>query len=68
MFGFRKSHSNTLALSEFVVGVLSNFNKRNAVCAVFLDLSKAFDSVDQCFPNSFFKSPPLESIKWEIAP
>ena len=36
-----------MALSEFVEGVLSNFDKGNAVCAVFLDLSKAFDSVDR---------------------
>ena len=27
--------------------VLSNFDKGNAVCAAFLDLSKAFDSVDR---------------------
>ena len=47
LFGFRQNHSTTLALSEFVEGVLSNFNKGNAFCAVFLDLSKAFDSVDR---------------------
>ena len=35
--GFRQNHSITLALSEFVVGVLSNFDKGNAVCAVFLN-------------------------------
>ena len=26
---------------------MSNFNKGDTVCAVFLDLSKAFDSVDK---------------------
>ena len=36
-----------MALSEFVEGVLSEFDERNATCAVFLDLSKAFDSVDR---------------------
>ena len=36
-----------MALSEFVEGVLSNFEKGNAVCAVFLDSSKAFNSVDR---------------------
>ena len=34
-------------MSEFVEEVMSNFDKGNAVCAVFLDLSKAFDSVDR---------------------
>ena len=34
-------------MSEFVEKVLSNFDKEDAVCAVFLDLSKAFDSVDR---------------------
>ena len=34
-------------MSEFVEGVLSNIDKGNAVCAVLLDLSKAFDSVDR---------------------
>ena len=34
-------------MSDFVEGVLSNFNKGDTVCAVFLDLSKAFDSVDK---------------------
>ena len=46
-FGFREGHSTTLALSEFVEGVLSEFDEGNATCAVFLDLSKAFDSVDR---------------------
>ena len=36
-----------MAFFKFVEGVLSNFDKGNAVCAVFLDLSKAFDSVDR---------------------
>ena len=34
-----------LALSEFVEGVLFNFDKGDAVCAVFFDLSKSFASV-----------------------
>ena len=32
---------------SFVEGALSIFDKGNAVCAVFLDLSRAFDSVDR---------------------
>ena len=34
-------------MSKFVEEVLSNFDKGDAVCAVFLDLSKAFDSADR---------------------
>ena len=47
-YGFREGHSTTLALSEFVKGVLSTFNKGEAVCVVLLELSnksKAFASV-----------------------
>ena len=36
-----------MALSEFVEGVLNRFDKGEAVCAVLLDLSKAFDTVDR---------------------
>ena len=46
-FGFREGHSTTLALSEFVESTLSSFDEGNAVCAVLLDLSKAFDCVDR---------------------
>ena len=46
-FGFRENHSTNMALSEFVEGVLNGFDKGEAVCAVLLDLSEAFDSVDR---------------------
>ena len=46
-FGFRANHSTVMALSEFVEGVLNRFDKGEAVCAILLDLSKAFDSVDR---------------------
>ena len=46
-FGFRKNLSTTMALSEFVEGVLNRFDKREAVCAGLLDLRKAFDTVDR---------------------
>ena len=36
-----------MALSEFVEGVLSNFENEDAVCTVFMDLSKSFDRVDR---------------------
>ena len=34
-------------MSEFIENVLSIFDKEDAVCAVLLDLSKAFDIVDR---------------------
>ena len=47
LVGFRKGHSLTLALSEFLESTLSSFDKENEVCAVLLDLSKAFYCVDR---------------------
>ena len=46
-FDFREEYSTTLALSEFVESTLTSFDKGNAVCAVLLDKSKAFDYVDK---------------------
>ena len=45
-FGFRKGHSTTLTISEFVKSKLISFDKYKAVCAVLLDPSKAFDCFD----------------------
>ena len=47
LFEFREGHSTTLVLSEFVEGVLSTFDNGESVCAVLLDLIKAFDCVDR---------------------
>ena len=46
-FGFRESHSPTTTLSEFVEGVLSTFDNGDAICAVLLYLSKAFDCLEK---------------------
>ena len=44
--GFRKNYSTTFDLTEFVKGVLSNFDKGDvSKIAVFFDLSKGFDNV-----------------------
>ena len=45
-FGFREGNSTTLAIFEFVESTLSSSDKGKAVGAVLLDLSKAFDCVD----------------------
>lgn len=45
-FGFRSKRSTTAALSSFADEVLENMEQGNLCGAVFLDLTKAFDTVD----------------------
>lgn len=45
-FGFRKGFGTENALIEFTNNIYSNINKSLKTVAVFLDLSKAFDSVN----------------------
>jgi hypothetical protein len=45
-FGFRKSHSTQHAVSIFTEQVYSAFNIHHTAIATFLDLSKAFDTID----------------------
>ena len=45
-YGFRESHSTTNAISELTSHILENFDKRKMTLSVFLDLSKAFDTID----------------------
>lgn len=46
-YGFRKGCSTTLACFNLVKDVTENLNKRHKVCAIFLDMSKAFDYLSQ---------------------
>ena len=46
-FGFRRGHSTTMAVTEFVENILNSYDKQQATCAIFVDLSKAFDSVNR---------------------
>jgi hypothetical protein len=46
-FGFRKGFSTTLAITEFYEQALMSLDKKQAVCAILIDLSKAFDSVSR---------------------
>ena len=45
-YGFRKSHSTTLALIEIVDGIKSYIDKGEIVIGSYLDLKKAFDTVN----------------------
>ena len=45
-YGFRNNHSTSLALTEFVEKVTSAIHKQESTIGVFIDLKKAFDTVD----------------------
>ena len=52
-FGFRKNHSTTHAISILVEKISQSFACKKATFGIFLDLSKAFDTIDiqYYFPN-----------------
>jgi hypothetical protein len=45
-FGFRKNHSTALALLEVLDNIYSKLDKHETVVGIFLDLQKAFDTVN----------------------
>ena len=45
-FGFRKGFSTEYAILDLYEKLLSNLDQKLSTCAIFLDLAKAFDSVD----------------------
>ena len=45
-FGFRKGYSTELAVAEVQNSLLKSLDNKKIACAVFLDLAKAFDTVD----------------------
>ena len=45
-FGFRKQHSTGHAINYSVNKILCELQKRNHVIGIFIDLSKAFDTID----------------------
>lgn len=44
--GFRPAHSTTLTATAFVTHILDQYNMGNHTAAIFVDLRKAFDSID----------------------
>ena len=45
-YGFRKNHSTEHALIELVDQIRLNMDKKQMTCGIFIDLSKAFDTVN----------------------
>ena len=45
-YGFRKAHSTQHAILDIVEAIRTNMDKRLFSCGVFIDLKKAFDTVD----------------------
>ena len=45
-YGFRKKYAIYMALIDLVDKISCNFDEKNYTVGVFLDLSKAFDTID----------------------
>ena len=45
-FGFRKQHSTNHAILSIIEDIRNSLDKREFVCGVFIDLEKAFDTVN----------------------
>ena len=45
-FGFRKKHNTEHAVLEIIEKIKENLDNKTFVCGVFIDLQKAFDTVD----------------------
>ena len=46
-FGFRENHSTALAVTQLCKYIGNKIDQNNNVCAIFMDLAKAFDTVNR---------------------
>ena len=65
-FGFRPKHSTVIAVSSFADEILFNMERGKLCGAVFLDLCKAFDTVDHTIMQRKLSSFGVtsDSAKW----
>ena len=45
-FGFRQNYSTSLTITQLHEYILRKLDDRQVVCRIFMDLAKAFDTVD----------------------
>ena len=45
-FGFREKYSTELAVAQVCNEIIENLENNDITCSIFLDLVKAFDTVD----------------------
>ena len=45
-YGFRRKHSTINAITEFYIQTVDSLDHNHSVISVFMDLSKAFDTID----------------------
>ena len=46
-YGFRQKLSTSLAISDLIEEITSQIDKQNVTIGVFIDLKKAFDTIDR---------------------
>ena len=46
MFGFRKNFSTELAIIQLLDKIIDSLSRKEHIIAIFMDLSKAFDTID----------------------